>query len=105
MPSSCQSLIIKIPGHSTLDSLEAKENQLPDISAKNATYKGTKDQTSVVVQRNAPQDDDLEKLTRNAQQLISEKEKQYWKSSNCWFNLKKTEREREKGRGDSGLAN
>lgn len=82
---------VKIPGHATLNSLEAKENHLADISAKNATYKGTNGQTSVTVQRNAPQNGDLEKWTRNAQQLISEKEKRYWKSSKCWCNSRERE--------------
>lgn len=30
----------------------------------------------------------LEKLAREAQQLASEKEKQDWKSNNCWFDKK-----------------
>ena len=58
--------IIKIPGHSRLDSLEAKGNHLPDISSKITALKGTNGQTSVTVQRHPPQDDNLEKLTRNA---------------------------------------
>lgn len=33
--------IIKIPGHSKLDSLEGKENYLADISTRNASLKGT----------------------------------------------------------------
>lgn len=33
---------IKIPGHSKLDSLEAKENHFADISIRNAALKGTK---------------------------------------------------------------
>lgn len=33
--------IIKIPGHSKLDSLEGKENYLADISTRNVSLKGT----------------------------------------------------------------
>lgn len=41
---------IRIPGHSKLDILEAKENQLADISARNAALKGANSsQTSVMV--------------------------------------------------------
>ena len=39
----CQPLwpIIKVPGHSKLDSLEVEGNHLTDISEKNAAIKGT----------------------------------------------------------------
>lgn len=39
-----------------------------------------------MVQRDIPPNNNLEKLTRDAQQLAPEKEKQYWKSNNCWLN-------------------
>ena len=60
--------IIKIPGHSKLDSLEAKGNHLAAISARNAALKGTNgSQTSVMVQRDISPNDNLEKLARKAQ--------------------------------------
>ena len=41
--------IIKVPGHSKLNSLEAKGNNLIDISTKNTVLKGINDQISVLV--------------------------------------------------------
>lgn len=35
-----------------------------------------------------PPDDNLETLTRNAQLLAPEKEKQCWKLNNCWLDKK-----------------
>lgn len=79
-------IIIKVTGHSKLDPLVAKGNHLTDSSTKNTALKGTNNQTSVMVQRDVPPNDDLEKLTRDVQQLAPEKEKQYWKFSSSWFN-------------------
>lgn len=45
---SATSAMIKVPGYSKLDSLEAKGNHIADISTKNAALKGMKDQTSVM---------------------------------------------------------
>ena len=60
--------IIKISGHSKLDSLEAKGNYLADISARNVALKGTNSsQSSVMVQRDISPNDNLEKLAREAQ--------------------------------------
>lgn len=42
-----------------------------------------------MVQRDVPLNDNLEKLTRDAQKLAPEKEKQYWKSNNCRFDKKR----------------
>ena len=43
-------LAIKIPGHSTLGSLEAKENHLADVSIRSAALKVTNSsQTSLMV--------------------------------------------------------
>ena len=76
--------IIKIPGHSKLDSLEAKGNHLADISARNATVKGTNNrQTSVMVERDTSLNDNLGKLATEAQQWPQKKQKQYWKLNNC----------------------
>lgn len=47
--------VIKVPGHSKLDSLEAKGNHIADISAKNVALKGTKNQTSVMSKGMLPQ--------------------------------------------------
>lgn len=80
---------IKVPGHSKLDFLEDRENYLVDISSKNTAPKGATNQISVLVQRDAPPNDNLEKLTTDAQQLAQEKENQYWKSKNYWFDEKK----------------
>lgn len=59
--------IIKTPVHSRLDSLEAKGNYHVDVSIKNAAFKGTNNQTSVMVQRDIASNDNLEKLTKNVQ--------------------------------------
>ena len=68
--------IIKILGHSILDSLEAKGNYFVDISTKNAFLKDTNSsQTSVIVQQNVSPNNNLEKLARQKQQLASEKDK------------------------------
>ena len=76
--------IIKIPGHSKLDPLEAKGNHLADISASNATIKGTNNrQTSVMVKRVISLNDNLGKLAREAQRWPQEKQKQDWKLNNC----------------------
>lgn len=77
---------VKVPGHSTLDSLEAKGNHLGDVSVKNAAFKGTNNQTPVMVQKDVPPKENLQKLTRDAQQLAPERKKRCWKSNNCWFN-------------------
>ena len=66
--------ITNIPGHSKLYSLEAKGNHFADISAGNAALKGAN--RILLVQRNIPPNDNLEKLAKEAQQLASEKEKQ-----------------------------
>ena len=68
--------IIKILGHSILDSLEAKGNYFVDISTKNAFLKDiNSSQTSVIVQENVSPNNNLEKLARKKQQLASEKDK------------------------------
>ena len=82
--------IIKIPGHSELDSLEARRNQLADISARPAAVQRTNSsQTSVMVQRDIFPNDNLEKLAREAPQLASEKERQDWKFNSRWFDKKR----------------
>ena len=61
--------IIKILGHSKLGSPEAEQNHLAaiNIAARNAALKGTNsNQTSVVVQRDISQNDNLEKLAQRA---------------------------------------
>ena len=73
--------IIKILGHSKLDSLEAKGNYIAGISTRKAALKGTNSsQTSVIVQGDIFPNDNLEKLARKAQHLASEKEKTRWES-------------------------
>ena len=68
--------IIKSPGHSKLDSLDAKGNHFAAISARNAVLKGINNsQASIMVRRNIFLIGNLEKLTTEAQQLASEKEK------------------------------
>ena len=42
-----------------------------------------------MVKRVIPQNDNLEKLARDAQKLASKKEKQNWKFNNCWFDKKR----------------
>ena len=42
-----------------------------------------------MLQKDVPPNDNLDKLTRDTQQLATEKEKQYWKSNYCWFDKKK----------------
>lgn len=43
-----------------------------------------------MVQRDASSNDNIEKLAKEAQQLISEKEKKnHWKFNSCWFNEKR----------------
>ena len=82
--------IIKVLGHSKFDSPEARGNHLADISARNASLKEPNNsQTSVIVQRDTSPNDNLEKLAREAQQLVSEKEKQDWKFNNCWLDKKR----------------
>lgn len=73
--------IIKVPGHSKLNSLEAKGNHLTDISAMHTALKGTNNQIFIMVQRDVSRNDDLEKFTTEAKQLAQEKEKQNWKSN------------------------
>lgn len=73
--------IIKVPGHSKLNSLEAKGNHLTDISAMHTAPKGTNNQIFIMVQRDVSRNDDLEKFTTEAKQLAQEKEKQNWKSN------------------------
>ena len=78
--------IIKVPGHSKRDSLEAKENHLVDTSTRNAALKEiNSSQNSVMVQSDISPDHNLEKLVKKAQLLASEKENQDWKFNNCWF--------------------
>lgn len=68
--------IIKLLGHSKLQSLEAKGNYLANTSTMNADLMETnRSQISVTVQRSISPNDDLEKLATEAQQLASEKEK------------------------------
>ena len=55
-------LAIKVPGHSRLNSLEAKVTHLIDISAKNSALKETNSQTSVMVQRDVLPDDNFGKI-------------------------------------------
>lgn len=81
--------IIKVPGHSKHDFLEAKGNHFADISTKKAALQGTNNQTSVIVQRDVSPNEDLEKLARGAQQLASGKEIQNWRSNNSWFYRKR----------------
>ena len=58
---------IKILEHSKLDSLEAKENHLADISARISALKGTdSSQSSVMVQRDISPNDNLKKLAIEA---------------------------------------
>ena len=64
--------IIKIRGHSRLNSLEARVIQLTDISTKNAAFKETNSQASVTVQ-DVLLNDNLDKLTTAAQQLAPER--------------------------------
>ena len=71
--------IIKVPGHSKLDSPEAKGNHLTDISTKNTALKGTNNQ--ILLWSKGMFLDNLENLTRYAQKSAPEKEKQYWKSN------------------------
>lgn len=80
---SATSAMIKVPGYSKPDSLEAKGNHIADISTKNAALKGLKYQTSVT---SKVTNDNLKKLVWEAQELAPEKEIQDWKSSNCWLN-------------------
>lgn len=61
-------LAIKVCGHSRLNSWEAKVIHLTAISAKNVALKETSSWISVMVQRDALPNDNLEKLT-NTQQL------------------------------------
>lgn len=44
--------------------------------------------TPILVQRDISPNNNSEKLTREARQLASENEKQYWKSNNCCFDKK-----------------
>lgn len=60
-------LATKVPGHSRLNSQEATVIHLTDISAKNVALKETNSQISVMVQRDALSNDNLEKLTRDTQ--------------------------------------
>lgn len=68
-----------VPGHSRLDSLEAKGSTF---------VKEANNRTTGMLQRDVFPNVNLKKLTSNAQQLALEKEKQYWKSNNCWFDKK-----------------
>lgn len=73
MPISPAALAITtIPEHSELDSQKVKGNHLADISAKYAALQRSKSHTSVMVQRNSPPDDNVEKLTRDTQQSAPE---------------------------------
>lgn len=59
--------IIKIPGHSKLDSLEAKENHLAETSTRNTALKGTNSsQAFVMIQSDISQNANLAKLAREA---------------------------------------
>ena len=62
-------VIIKIPRHSRLNSLEAKVTYLADISIKNAAFKEANSQTSVMVQGHVIPNDNLKKLTRDTPEL------------------------------------
>lgn len=82
--------IIKLLGHSKLQSLEAKGNYLANTSTMNADLMETnRSQISVMVQRSISPNDDLEKLATEAQQLASEKEKLDWKFNNHWFDKRR----------------
>lgn len=82
--------IIKILGHSILDSLEAKGNYFVDISIKNAFLIDTNSsQTSVIVQENVSPNNNLEKQARKKQQLASEKDKKKIGNSNVGLAKKK----------------
>lgn len=81
--------IIKLLGHSKLQSLEAK-CYLANTSTVNADLMETnRSQISVMVQRSISPNDDLEKLAIEAQQLASEKEKLDWKFNNHWFDKRR----------------
>lgn len=82
--------VIKVPKHSRLNSLGTKGNHLTTIFNKNTAFKEINNQTSVTVQRDVPQNDNLEKLTRDTQQLAPERKKQYWKENKCWLDKKRT---------------
>lgn len=72
-----QLVSIKIPGHSKLDSLEAKGNHLADTSTRNATLKGIgSSETPVRVQGDNSPASNLERLAREAQQLALEKKEE-----------------------------
>lgn len=69
--------------------MEAKGKHRADISAKSATLQAISScQTSVLALRHIFPIDTFEKLAREAKQLALEKEKQVWKSNNCWFDKK-----------------
>lgn len=70
------SAIIKIPGHSKLDSLETKGNHLADTNARNDILQGSNSShASFMVQNDISPNDNLEKQVKEAQQLASEKDK------------------------------
>lgn len=56
------------------------------LPTRNCAFKGT---NLSLVQRGISPNSNLEKLAREASQLVSEKEKQDWKSNNCWFDKKR----------------
>lgn len=62
--------LIKILGHSKLDSLEAKGNHLANSSTRNAAFKET---IPLAWSKEISPNDDLEKLAGETQQLASEK--------------------------------
>ena len=82
---------IKILEHIMFDSLEAKENHLADISARNAIFKGTNNsQTSVIIHRDISSNDTLEKTGYRRLKIgFSKRKKQDWKCDNCLFGKKR----------------
>lgn len=79
-------LLLRFPSIPDSTPWAPKGNHLATISTKNTTFKEINSQTSVMVQRDVSPNYNLEKLTRDTQQLAPEREKQYGKSSNCWLN-------------------
>lgn len=60
---------MKVPGHSRYNFLGAKIMYLANISTENAALKEANRQSLVMVQRDVLSNDNLEKLTRDTQQL------------------------------------
>lgn len=75
MPYSSQALWFLLRALDTPNSLETKGNLLIGISSKNASLKAVNSQTSVMVQRDIPANNLLDKLTRDAHKLAPRKGK------------------------------